>query len=68
MVSGSALVSVLITVVIVGLVCWLLWWGIGYIGLPAPFGKVARVIVALIALIFIINILLSLSGHPLFRW
>jgi len=68
MISGSALMSLLITLVIVGLICWLIWWFIGYVGLPEPFNKVARVIVALFALIYLINLLLSLGGHPLIRW
>lgn len=61
MATGS-LVALLITLVIAGLICYLLWWFVGYIGLPAPFDKVARVIVALVALIFLINLLLSLGG------
>lgn len=68
MISGSALGSLLLTLVIVGLICYLLWWFVGYIGLPEPFNKVARVIIALVAVIFLINLLLSLGGHPLIRW
>jgi hypothetical protein len=68
MIAGSSLLSVLITLVIVGLIFWLLWWFIGYVGLPEPFNKVAKVIIGLIALIFLINLLLGFSGHPLIRW
>ena len=68
MISGSGLISVLITLVVVGLVCYLLWWLIGYIGLPEPFNKVARVIVAVIAVVFLINLVLGFSGHPLVSW
>jgi len=32
---------------------------------PEPFAKVARGIVAVVAVIFLINILLSFLGHPL---
>ena len=67
-VSGQGLLSLLVTLVIVGLICYLLWWFVGYIGLPAPFDKVARVIVALIALIFLLNVLLSMMGTPFIRW
>ena len=49
--------------VVVGLVCWLLWWFIGYVGLPEPFNKVARVIIALVVVIFLISILLNLGGN-----
>jgi hypothetical protein len=68
MISGSGLISVLVTLVVVGLVCYLLWWLIGYIGLPEPFNKVARVIVACIAVVFLINLILGLGGHPLVSW
>jgi hypothetical protein len=68
MIEGSALLSALITLVVVGLICWLVWWFISYIGLPAPFDKVARVLVALVALVFLINFLLGLTGSPLIKW
>jgi hypothetical protein len=68
MISGQALLSLLITLVIGGLIFWLIWWFLGYVGIPEPFNKVARVLVGLFALIFLINILLSFTGHPLFRW
>lgn len=61
--SMGGLVPLLIELVIVGLVVYLLWWLIGYIGLPAPFDKVARVIVAVIAVVYLINMLLGLSGN-----
>jgi hypothetical protein len=68
MVSGSALLHLLLVLVIVGLIFWLVWWFLGYIGLPEPFNKVARVLVGLVALIFLINFLLGFTGHPLVRW
>lgn len=67
-VGAGGLLSLLVTLVVVGLICYLLWWFIGYIGLPAPFDKVARVLVALVALIFLINLLLGISGTPFIRW
>jgi hypothetical protein len=68
MIEGSALLSWLVYLVVAGLVFWLLWWFIGYIGLPEPFNKVARVIIALFAVVFLINLLLGIGGHPLIRW
>lgn len=67
MIATSALVNLLVSLVVVGLIAWLLWWFIDYIGLPQPFNKVARVIVALVVLIFLINLLLGLTGTHLFR-
>ena len=66
MITGSSLISLLVTLCIVGLIFWLIWWFLGYIGLPAPFDKVARVIIGLCALIFLINILMGFTGHPVF--
>jgi hypothetical protein len=68
MISGSGLLSILITLVVAGLVCYLLWWLIGYIGLPEPFNKVARVIIAVVAVIFLINLIMGFGGHPLVVW
>ena len=69
MISLSALVSVLVWLVVVGLICWLAWWLIGYIGLPEPFNKVARVIIAVVAVILLINFLLTLVGvTPLIKF
>ena len=56
------IVSLLITILVVGLVVWLLLYLIDLIPLPAPFGQVARVIVIAIAVILLIKVLLSASG------
>lgn len=67
-ISGSAVVSALIWIIVLGIVFWLLFWLIGYVGLPEPFNKVARVILAVAAVIVLINCLLMLAGHPIIRW
>lgn len=68
-VTGSSLVNALITLVVVGLILWLLHWFISYVGLPEPFAKVAKVILALVAVVFLINLLLSFTEHGGFiRW
>lgn len=64
----NELVSIMIYLFIIGGVCWLLWWLIGYIGLPEPFNKIARVIIAVVAVLLCINLLLSLGGgQPFIR-
>lgn len=63
MLATGGLVGLLITLVI----AYLIWWFIGYVGLPAPFDKVARVIVALVVLIFLIDLLLRLNGGGLLK-
>lgn len=67
-ISGSAVVNALIWIIVLGVVFWLLFWLIGYVGLPEPFNKVARVILAVAAVIVLINCLLMLAGHPIIHW
>jgi len=67
-ISLSAMVTVIVYLIVAGLVFWLLWWLVGYVGLPEPFRKVANVVLAVAAVIVIIGILLSLvSGQQVFR-
>lgn len=68
MIAGSALISILITLVIAGVMFWIAIWFINWIGLPEPFNKVARVIIGLAALIFLASILVGGTGHPLLRF
>ena len=59
------LISLIVTLVIVGLIFCLLFWFIGFVGLPEPFNKVATVLIALVALIYLIGLL---TGQmPAFR-
>lgn len=68
MISISAAVSVILYLIIAGLIFGLLWWLIAFCGLPEPFAKVARVILAILAVFVVIGILLSLvGGTPMFR-
>jgi hypothetical protein len=68
MISISAAVTVVLYLIIAGLIFGLLWWLIGYCGVPEPFNKVARVILAVLAVFVCIGILLSLvGGQPVFR-
>lgn len=62
-IAVGGLVSLLIQFLVIALICWLLWWLIGFIGLPEPFNKIARALIAVIAVVFIINMLLSLNGN-----
>lgn len=51
------LLSLLVSLVIWGLMFYLLWWGLGKIGLPEPFNKVAIVILVLASIVVIIGLL-----------
>jgi hypothetical protein len=66
----DVLLTLVIYVMVGGLVAYLLWWLIGFVGLPAPFDKVARVVIAVVAVIFLCWVLLSLlpgTGVPVLR-
>ena len=63
-----AVCGLLVTLVIAGLIAYLFWWFIGFVGLPPPFDKVARVIVALVVLVFLVDLLLRVGGHPMLRY
>lgn len=68
MISLTAAVTIFMYILVAGLVFWLLWWLVGYIGLPEPFNKVARVVLAILAVLVIIGVLLSVvNGTPIFR-
>jgi hypothetical protein len=68
MIEGTALVQFVIYIIVAGLIFWLLWWLIGYVALPEPFNKVVRVIIAVVAVLFLINLLLGLTGKPIIKW
>ena len=61
---ADSMIRIVIWLVCIGLIFWLLWWLISYVGLPEPFLKVARVVLALAGVIVLIKILLSLAGTP----
>jgi hypothetical protein len=61
----SGLLSLLISLVIVGLICYVLWWAIGKIGLPEPFNKIAIAVIVLIAVAYLLSILTG--NGPVFR-
>lgn len=65
-VAAGGLVTLLIQVLVAGLVFWLVWWLISYLNPPEPFNKVLRAIVAIVAVLYLINLLLGLTGHGMF--
>jgi dolichyl-phosphate-mannose--protein O-mannosyl transferase len=64
-VSADGIIGMVIWIVVIGLVFWLLWFLIGYAGIPEPFNKVIRVVLMVIAVLILINFLLSFAGHPI---
>lgn len=51
------LMQLVVDVIVVGLICWIVWWLVDFCGLPDPFAKVAKVLVALAAVVYLIGVL-----------
>jgi hypothetical protein len=61
------LISLLVTLIIVGLIFYLLYWLIGQIPMPAPIKTVCLVVLGLIIVIYLLNLLFGL-GLPRLRF
>ena len=62
------IISLLITALVFGLVCYVIFWTLSYLGVPEPIRKVAVVVAVLIAIIWILNNFIPGStGHVLWR-
>ena len=59
------LISLVVTILIIGLIVWLLLYVISMVPLPPPFGQVARVIVIVLACLWLISLLLRVTGVDL---
>ncbi len=64
MADSHEMMNALGWVVAAGLIAWLLWWGLGQVGVPEPFNKVARVIIALFVVIVLIRVVIRVFGMP----
>lgn len=58
------LLQFVIWIAVIGGVFYLVWWLISFIGLPEPFNKIARIIVAIVAVVILIQFLLGALGGP----
>jgi len=56
------MISLLITVVVFALICYLIFWAMGYLGVPEPIRKVVTVVIVLIAVIWILTNFLPTGG------
>ena len=61
------IVSLLVYLVVWGLVLYVLWWAIGKIGLPEPFGKIAMVVLVLLTVAVLLNLVYPFPGLPRLR-
>jgi len=68
MISGGLILNLVLQLVVGGLVAYILWWALGKIALPEPFNKIALVLLVVLCALWLINLLLTLGGHPIVRW
>ena len=62
------LISLLIWLLIIGLVIYLIFWVMSYLGVPEPIRKVVTVVVVVIAILWIVGNFLPGVGHwPVLR-
>ena len=57
----GGLIGLLITIIVLGCVFYLLFWLLGKIGLPEPFGKIALVVLCLIAVLILLDIVFGIG-------
>jgi hypothetical protein len=68
MISGGLILNIVLQLVIGGLVAYVLWWALSKIAFPEPINKVALVLLVILIAIWLINLLLTLGGHPIVHW
>jgi hypothetical protein len=62
------MISILITLLVLVLVVGVIFWILSLLPIPAPWSNIARAIIALIVLIYLISMLLPYAGpHGLLR-
>jgi hypothetical protein len=61
------MIELLITFAIFALVCYVIFWAMGYLGVPEPIRKVVTVIIVLIAVIWLLTNFLPGSQHIWWR-
>lgn len=65
MITLQRIVHLILVIIILGAVWWLLFWLLGYIGLPEPFNKIAHGVLAVGGVFALIAVLLDLAGYPI---
>lgn len=67
-ISGESLMWLVIEIIVGGLIFWLITWALAQMGLPDPFQKIARVVLVLAVVVFLINALMTIGGHGFIVW
>jgi len=66
-ISGSEIVNFVVWLIVAGIIFFLLNWLIDYVKVAEPFNKVLKIIIAVAAVLVIINALLALTGNPVVK-
>ena len=66
MVTGSALITLVVTIIILAVIFKLVEWFIAYVGIGDPFNMIIRLLLGVAILIYLLNILTGFVGHKLF--
>jgi len=66
-ISSSGIVNLFIWIVVAGLIFFVLNWLIDYAKTPEPFNRVLKVVIAIGAVLIVINALLALTGNPVVK-
>lgn len=56
------MVGLLIWILIFGLLCYLIFWTMSYLGVPDPIRKVVTVIIVIIAILYLLGYVLPGTG------
>lgn len=60
----TALVYLVVYLIIIGLIVWLLIYLVDVVPLPAPFNRIAKVVITVLGVLIVIILLLNLIGEP----
>jgi hypothetical protein len=63
----ESMLSLLVTVIVLGVVFYLLYWLVSQIPLPAPFAVVAKVLLGLFAVLILLGLLFGWAPFPHLR-
>jgi hypothetical protein len=64
--AASGLLNMLIPLIVVGVILWIVWWGICHIPMVEPIATVVRVLFVIAVVIIAISFLLPLANLKLF--
>jgi len=66
--SGEEIINSLLWLIGVAIIFGLLFFLVDYLKLKEPFNRVVKVALMVGAVLFLINWVLSLAGHPMIKW